>query len=810
MKNVSLFPRLIEALAGEPGRRVVNLRPRKGIDGRMELVAAMPPSTFASLAGRRAVCRLGRKLVVAAGKSLGTIDDSAPTEMPSAGLSSLPGEPLCSLALSADEAIVMTDSGPTRVSDDGGMPVAKACVYEYPAVTLRAVQASVAGSTVAARTLSKTYGDEHRLSVADRDALGGDLEAAYLEAVSKASAQGCMVQPALARYRLLGRRGEVLFESPTVLLSLPEVSQIAGTVDVRCDDGRNTYAYDVQLNCWRIEASLPAEAAPDVAALEVMVSPQFHPYQSGGKGTAVLVRETSGYKIRVGLPGAYRALGTNTGGSASMVMKAIARMDTIESCAGRINSPFGGTKRTVTLTYSPEADASEAMQSLTKSLKAKVRHADFAEALLLAPHRFSASAVASDGVLTAWGAPRALRYEGYPLPVFASTTGDGSWHATVTVRFDGRRGVSRYIEGNGDCPTALNAVLSYPAPDARSMTVLLQTGGETRRLDCDFTPDESGLRATGVSDDLKPRTFRTVSAAAVIDTENADESFDDIIATAPADEPLRVGVIVRHGAGAVRALTTVGGAEQAWDRGRSRFFAGCEGGVISLAISASGAYTARTADRRRVSRREAMATGGGAVYALVDGETGRVPVELSPRGTVRALAPASDYSMLAYDSRAGELWAVKTRGGADVFTGEGMYSRSCPAYTEADEVGGEYFCVHVGGIDRLSLPAESGRVAVEYADSFSPAGRGAFGLHSLCADIESGGIGGNLTIAAADGSGGLRRPFVERTFSGSLKSPMEIRTAGAPARSLCVRLSAMAEAATIVRSFMFRLSWNRK
>lgn len=808
MKEHTLFPRLIEALAAVPGRRIVNMRPRKGIDGRMELFAAMPPSTLASLKGRRAVCRLGRKLVVAAGKVLGTVDDSAASSLPLMGLSALPGESVCSLPVSADETLVMTGAGPAFVSADGDMPVAEVCGYEYPAVTLRAVQVSQTSSTVASRKLSKTYADDHRLTAADRNALVGDLETAYLDAVSKAAAQGCMVQPALARYRLLGRRGDLLFESPAVLLALPEVSQCADTVEIGCDDAGNVASYDVALKAWRTEVGLPAVSAPDVAAVEVMVSPQFHPYQEGARGMAVAVRDAGGYKVRVGLPGAYGRPDGAAGGA--MLMKAVARMETIESCAGRIVTPFGGTARTVTLAYAPEADAAEAMRALSAALRRKVTCAGFAEALLAAPHVFAASSVASDGVLVAWGAPRVMRYAGYPLPLFAAATGGGAWHATVTVRFDGRRGVSRYVEGTDGCPTALSAVLSYPAPDARSMTVLLSAGGETRRFDCELTPDESGRRAVYISPGLAPVELKTVSAAAVIDIANADESFPDIIATAPADNPLRVTGVMRHGAGAVHALAAVRGAEQAWDRGRSRFFAGCEGGIISFAVSASGQCTARTVDSRGISRREALAAAREEVYALVDDSVGRVPVVLSARGAVRPLAPAADYSMLVCDSRHGELWAVRTHGGADVFTGSGMYSRTCPAYDSAVEIGGEYYCTHQGGIDRISLPLSGGSVAVEYADAFSPASRAAFGLHSVCADIGSTGLSATLEVAACDGAGTPCRPFSSRTIDGAVKSPMEIRTAGAPARSVAVRLAGMADASTVVRSFIFRLSWTRK
>lgn len=205
--DVNFFPRLPEALAGAQGHRVVNLRPRMGIDGHTELVAAMPPITLAHLRGYRPVCRFGNNLIVSnRGNVLGRADCTDAAAMPSAGLAALPGAPLCSLPTGGDEAIVMTEGGAARVSMDGDMPRAEVCDYEYPALTLRAVQASLASASVPARTLSKTYADTRGLSAADREALTGDLEQAYAEAAAKAAAAGCMVQPALARFRLLGRR----------------------------------------------------------------------------------------------------------------------------------------------------------------------------------------------------------------------------------------------------------------------------------------------------------------------------------------------------------------------------------------------------------------------------------------------------------------------------------------------------------------------------------------------------------------------------------------------------------------------------
>lgn len=806
MEDVLVAGRLEEPFGVAQGRRVLNLRLRRGVDGRGELAVAVPPASFAGLNGWRPVCRAGGRLVVAAGKVPGLVDDSGSTGLPSVGLLVLPGEPLCSMPLSADEALVMTDGGPATVGAALNEVSVRECGYEYPAVTLRAVQVSVAAQAVGARTLSKVFASEGRLSASDSAGLVADLEGAYREAVAKASSAGCMVQPALVRYRLTGLRGEVLFESPSVLLGTDIGWQSADTVETSISGGEAA-AYELQLKCWRIEALLPAESMQEVAAVEVFVSPQFHPYRSGGRGMAVLVRDTEGYKVRVGLPGAFTASGR---GAEWRVRKAIARMDSIEERAGRVAAPFGGTARAVTLFYAPEGDVAVASRSFEASCRAAVPRADFAEALLSAPHRFAAACVAGDGRTVAWGAPRALRYAGYPPALFAVSTTSASWRATVVVRFDGRRGVVRTVECDSGCPTALGPVLSYPSPDARSMTVLIWSEGVTRRFDCELTPDDSGRRAVYVADDLKPVGLTAVSAAALVDTEDASESFPDIIAIATAEEPLRPIGIVRHGAGEVMGLEGVPGAEQAWDRGRSRYYAACRGGVLSLAVSgAGGSLSVRTVYNRGVSGPGCMAAGGGEVYVLAEDAGGAVPLAVSCRGAVRVLAPAADYSALVYDRRLGEVWAVKNGGGADVFTSGGMYRRICPAYTAVVSVSGEYYGLHDGGVDRISLPGNAEGVTVEYTDSFSPARRGVFSLHSVRADVAGGGLTGSITLSAADGNGNAVRPILIRELSGALKSPVELRTVCAPARTVAVSICGMADSSTVIRSFLFRMSWMR-
>ncbi len=791
------IPRLCDAFGGD-GRRVVNMRLQPDSDGRQTLVPVEAPPVTAGLSGWRPVCGCSGRVLLSAGVSAAVADETQ--EAPEAIGWSFPGAPQCAVPSGETEAIVMTAKGAVRVGFGSGQPTAEATGHRYPAITMRAVQTSVAPMQIGAHTLSKVYAEGHRLTGADRDALAGEVTDAYLDAVATAAAAGCYVQPVLARYRLKDRRGAVLFESPAVLLSLPEVSQCMAGIELRCD-GSATVATEVQLKLWRIELMLPSDNMPGVAAVEVSASPQFHPYNSSERGRAVVARDTEGYKIRVSLPGRSHALGGNNNGQ---VLSAIARMGSLERPAGHVENPFSGTARCIRLAAAAEADVAADVKALEKSRRTALGRASFAEALLSAPHTFTAACTATDGAITAWGGLRAIRAEPFSPAIFATDTADCAWEARVIVRFDGKRGVEASFSGKSGCPTALGPVVSYPSPDARSMTVLVSGGGTVRRFDCELTPDESGRRAVYTTPDMKPTALPSSDGIAIVDITDAGEDFGDTIAFTPADNPLHITAVTASGAGHAAALAAVAGAEQAWDRGRSRFYAACSGGVVSLAVNGSGGCTARTVDSRGAMGDSCMAAARGEVYVLLKTVSGSVVSVLSARGAVRDICRAAPFSALAYDSTHDELIAYRHGGGATVFCREGTYELSCGDCTGTVHTGGEWYALFATGLCRVSQSGTALFADVEYSDVFTPHGRRAFMPLRLLADMTSRSLSCTLSLSASG------RPIAERKISGAVLSPMGIRLTGAPARALTLSLKGRAAAATTVRMFSLETSWIRK
>lgn len=810
--ETTLYPSLVNPFGARPGHRVVNMRLASGRGRFPRLVAVSACAELASGAALTPLCVLGGKPVATDAENyLFTLDVNADSASPT-GVH-LPGEAVCAVASGVDEAVVMTRGGAARLTAAGDTVRVHDGAPSYPAVSLRAVQVGAVSTQVPRRKLSAAFTADQRLGKADAEALVGDYRDAYLCLAADAAANATFLQPVLARYRLLDRFGAVLFTSPSVLLSLPCGTQCAGPAEVACDpvDGYAS-AYDVVLSTWRIEARIPAQSAKGVAAIQILVSPQFHP-RGDGSGVCTLVRENGGYKARVVLPGASAAIGVSTKGTEATVMAAVARMDAISMPAMRISNPFTGTARNVEVAFAPEADAEAAAKALRKALEARCAYTEPEKVLLSAPHGFTAMCGATDGITTAWGSPSIFRFGGWNPTIFASAETDAAWTASVTVRFDDGHRVTRRFGGSTGAPTALGPVLSYPAPDATSMTVTISTGGIVRRLDCALTPDASGCQAVYVAPGGKPVVPPQVENADF--DEECDDTVDlpGLIAIAPAHSPLAVTACVYSGCGRALAMAASPGSEQSWEVGRSRFFAACAAGVVSVSAptAGTGRISVRIVDPRGVSRPDALAAGSERVYVLVDDAAGNVPLAINARGRSEAIAAPGSYEALCVDRSRGEVWLLRAGGECDVICPQGMYVRRGRAVTGFRTAGDACYGITDEGLLRVGVENKSGTVPVAYADTLSADdGAGLWMIRAMRANIESGKLLARLDVSATRLDGSERLLLLGRFINGEVRSPITMRVPACPSRTIGVRLEGMAAAGTIVESFRFFTAWMRR
>ncbi len=787
---------------------VLNLRPdpAKGLvpTGRPDCHTAMQASTPL---GR---LNTGEKHVFAgaAGRTLVTADASLPSATATSYPDVLPGEALCALQQGEQCLLAMTKGGAASIRAANGKVTAEKLSHDYPPIGLRARAGSPVSAEVAARTLSSTYGAGSRLSARDAGAVTGDLAEAYLRICADASAAGMAVQPVLARYKLRDSQGHILFTSAPVLLGPATGGQCGSSIDVYSDDRCSLRAYTLSADTWTMALDLPASTSGHdgkVATAEVYISPLFHAYNPDLPGEVNVGRGSSSADpfLRVRLPGASESLGG--GGSARRtLMKAFSRMDAIEERVAVVSRPFGSSARTVSVALSPSADAAGVSRSLRTALAKAVRHITPAESWLREPHNFTAACCAAEASAVAWGNLRILPFEGYSAASL-STAADASksWRAVTMVHFADGSAVVRTEEGASGAPTAFSPVLSYPSPEAVSMTISVTAGGVTRTATYTLSPEESGQAAVFIAEQASAMTLPTGAAPTAGAISAPEVEYAEMVAIAPSDNPLSPDIFCHAGSSAIKALVAKTGSDQSWEFGRSRFMAGSADGIFSIGVGK---------DRASMSVRKTTAAGVARNDAMVKGEDGEIFAIAGPEGSILRLggtaktevyAAGADYYALGYDKTYGELWAFRTDGSAHVFCQAydgGRYMRNDVAATSVTSIGDRTYAMTAEGL--VALGKENARQATEVSVEYNFNTPNRQKLYAERTDwlAGAGQIRGTVALHAASIHGASEWPVASTSLEGECRSPLRMTTVSRPASHYVIKLDAMTDSTFFLNS----------
>ncbi len=800
-------------------RRLENMRPSGCGDrfepvGRPESYAAservVPLGRFASGGGDKLLMSSGRSLVLkGAGASVSSLRADGV----------LPGSALCSLRTGADSTIVMTEAGASRVHV-GDELSAETLSADYPAVTLRGKDGVAVTAQVGSRRLGASYSGVSQLERRDAEAVANDLAEAYMELCAKASAAGALLQPCLVRYRLFDADGHELFVSPAVLVGHSTGAQCASTVPVYSSDRQNLNAYTLSASTWTLEARFPdVESMEKVASCEIYVGPMFHPYHPDRKADIGMGRggDSSVAFLNVGLPGRECGLGTSYRGQAGrLVMKALARMDAIEERVATVYNPFSGGARTLTIDFSPAADAASASKALHAAFAKPVGRIGLFEALLSRPHVFSAACCAADAQTAAWGDLTVHRYCGYSPAVFAVATADRPWQAVTVVRFGEGRGVVRLDDFPTGAPTLFGPVLSYPSPDAVEMIINVTSGGVTRSQTFALRPDASGRNAVYVADGMCPFELSTLGVTTQT-VSSADERFADAIAFAPTDDPLAVDSIARTSGGAVKAIAACRGRDQSWEFGRCRFVAGSEGCVFSVVLSSGRrSLSVRKSLSRGICRGDAIACGdNGEVFVLAGdaGGAGRSLVRFPASGGIDYLSSSCRYDFLAYNSRLGELWAFGEGSLAEVFCrdyGWNSYFRSDLVASAVAVADGEPFALCAGGVAALCRESRYDRLPVIMDMAVEPERLDYVKVARVSARLCGDGIDGRISVQGLGIDGDREWPMSELRVVGECRSPLGFGIVARPCRVLGLCFAGTVSGDFVFDSFKIAFTpWHR-
>lgn len=748
--------------------------------------------------GATVLARMGTEILYCKGGAVATTASAATADVGA--------EPLCACALDETDTLLMTTDGAVRISLVGNALSATPVRRGYPAATMRASAASPLSADVAARRLSSALGTSP-LKSADINALAGDLRDAYRRLCRLASSARNAIQPALGRYHLYDAGGKLLFTSPPVLLTAASGTQCDSSVALLSDDGTTAKGYTLSADTWSLQLDLPvATATDDVARLDVMLSPLFHPYDTSMEADVEQCHRATAADpfARISLPGRSRSLSGLYGGNARRILAdAIARMDALERRVASVHHPFGATAQSMRIEISASPDPQTDTRAIAAALQKPVVPCSRLSSLLMAPNTFSARRVGSGASAVAWSGLTVHRYRGHEPQIFAAgARTDSPWRAVAAVRFRGGKGMVLTASGDSGGFTSLGPVLSYPAPDAEELIISIHSGGVTYGRSFALVPDASGRRSIYIEPSLRNIALPPTSAAQIVDFAPADEALPGIVAFAPAHSPLDIRTATDVGEAPVAILARAS-TGQAWDFGRARFMVSTPSRLIAITLNAAMDTVALHGIHASGLRRpDAITTdGAGGFYAVLAGKI----IHISTSGKVRPFDSDATYTAVGFDMVFGELWALRADGKLRIFANglTGRYLRDDCHPTAFADCGGlmawEGTSVALPGIETRAADIHVAANEVIVPATFRPAQ-----VNVVHADMQTSKINGSIAIAARS-VGPLRAwPLRTATISGACAGPLRIALPARRIRALECRLDATVDAAFTFAGFSWR------
>lgn len=409
--------------------------------------------------------------------------------------------PPSTVMLSGDTLIVMPeDSSPICIPmGTAGTSSGTRGTRQTTVITLTRMDMTAVTAEMAAVTLKGSYDTSSRtLTDTDRATLDKGMREAYVRLCDLAHLQRRYIQPVVARYRLIGEGGCVLYTSAPVLIS-PEggLQATRATLHLRGEGFRQTSG--ARLTATGFTIGLCYSRTPDaewhakVRSVEVLVSPQLHP-------------------LSTSLPGTFTRTGSSTGQlTFTHTLPGLDPLEPPGSPGGHlamcITSIIDNADTTLRQTHAVRDTLGEI--SMLKSIAALPVSAPTADRLmqvrLSPPHTFTARSAARSGDLVAWGNLTAIPFDGYTLPEMASETAVSTGSTPTAVQLtmhDGSTVVSQAVMYKLSALT-LSPLLLYPAPDACSITLIAGKKSVTLPL----MPSPCGKWAYYLSPDLTPVSF---------------------------------------------------------------------------------------------------------------------------------------------------------------------------------------------------------------------------------------------------------------------------------------------------------------
>lgn len=454
-----------------------------------------------------------------------------------------------------------------------------------PDFRFRLSSAGLISADVPSVVLSKQWNESRVLSPSDLSNLSKAASTALSELDNTAARRGLIIHPLVIFARVRDCDGRIVYESSPTLLRPSLNNALPHSVTLSETSGKsNPYTLSVQGYSIIMEGERQwAENYPG-GTVQVLASPMFPIVDPDGT-PVVTGRQRADQQHLCTVKFA-------TGGAAADDDFATLNVSGFIALADSGRFPY-------TPVYSDNTKLMKYMAYISCYNLTRAHPRDFVKTSPAAPatvaeayhsiaHTFSGASVAVGGDVVLMADTTVLRAPApSPSQVFADVADSpGMWDAWVAVDFaDGSRLVSRQTDNVG-VPVSVKPYLSYPAPDAVSMTIAWYSpAGGHYRVEVPLTCDSSGRRAVYIHPSglpfVPPRVNEVFS---VPDASDAPLRFADcLVAAVPGclEYPLALGHIT---AGSVVALLPAPSRQAAWDYGRSRFWAFTTAGVYMVNV----------------------------------------------------------------------------------------------------------------------------------------------------------------------------------------------------------------------------------
>lgn len=575
----------------------------------------------------------------------------------------------CAVMTGADMIEVMTEVDRYRLmlNDNGKWGVWHQPVY--PALHFEAYSEQRLGVEVEERELKGSY-DTHStsLNAADTEQLGKDLLEGYAELADIATRGGLEMQPMLARYRLEGKNGEVLYRSPIVLTGSSTGVQCVESMQCQLDENRTKRgALRVTADVYRLRLRQVTTGSIDqgrVAKLVVETSLPVHPVDANARAANTLSRSgTNGIMLRCYLPGASVTMVSTRRHVAERLMTLAKKGDVAFREAAVVYKPFDGEGLLdveLPVSHSDWEGVTAQQAKVKTQLSAKVETVAPLVAKCRVPNHFMATTGCVAGENVVWGDITVKGFEGYRVEEMTTDfTPEGEPHTwrcvAVTELVTGARCVAT-TWGTENAPLRLNPILSFPRPDAVKMMVRLERDGKLYEGEFPLAPDETGAASVYCSEDLEKIELAEIEGSfAYVSDTRVGERYEAEIVVAGADNPREVIGASSMVTGRIVSLKSMDRRGSAWEFGDQRVYAFSTEGIYLTAINGEGNRLRNSRiDSRGVISGKAVAETDDDKYAVVCIAEGDL-VGLQ-RGNSTTLQSGAGATSVGWDGTNKELW----------------------------------------------------------------------------------------------------------------------------------------------------------